>query len=114
MLGRNSRRHARKPVEATLRVGWQDQTRTDKSALTQSFDISQSGMRFEVLERMPLRADVMLRCDKIGLQTRAIVRHCSQKGRKYIVGVEFAGGYRWAAPNEEIRYALEEADMLMV
>jgi len=68
-------------------------------------------MRFELLERLPLRADVMLRCDKIGLWTRAIVRHCGQKGLKYTVGVEFAGGYRWAPPNEEIRHAMEEADL---
>jgi len=66
------------------------------------------------LERLPLRADVMLRCDKIGLQTRAIVRHCGQKGLKYTFGVEFAGGCRWVPPNEEIRHALEEADMVTV
>jgi hypothetical protein len=71
-------------------------------------------VRFELLERLPLRADVLLRYDKIGLQTRAIVRHHGQKGLKYTFGVEFVGGYRWAPPNEEIRHALEEADMLMV
>lgn len=114
MSSRNSRRSARKPIEANIRIGWQDQWQTEKSALTRSFDISESGMRIEVCERLPLRADVTLQCEKLRLQTRAIVRYCEQKGSKYIVGVEFASGYRWAAPNEEIRHALEEADMLMV
>jgi hypothetical protein len=113
MGSRNVRRYARLSVDAIVRIGWQDASRSDKSVLTRSFDISESGMRFELLERLPLRVDVMLRCDKLGLQTRAIVRYCGQKGCKYIVGVEFAGGYRWAPQNEEIRHALEDAEIVM-
>ena len=82
------------------------------SAVTRSFDISTSGLRFELFERMPLRADVMLRGDKIGLQTRATVRHCASKGARYSIGVEFAGGYRWTPPNDEVRRILQEAEML--
>ena len=85
----------------------------DKTALTKTFDVSETGMRFEVMERLPLRTDIMLRCEKIGLQTRAVVRYCEQKGSRFSVGVEFAGGYRWAAPNDEVRQALEEAEMIM-
>ena len=114
MAGRNSRRHERKPIQATIRIGWQDASRTDKSVVTRSFDVSTSGLRFELFERIPLRTDVMLRGDKIGLQTRGTVRYCEPKGAKYAVGVEFAGGYRWSPPNEEIRRALEEAEMLTV
>jgi hypothetical protein len=113
MRSRNVRQYLRLPVEAIVRIGWQDASREDKSALTRSFDISESGMRFELLERLPLRSDVMLRCDKLGLQTRAIVRYCGQKGLKYTIGVEFAGGYRWVPPNAEIRRAFEEAEVVM-
>lgn len=98
MSNRNVRRYARLPVEANIRIGWQDESRNDKSALTRSFDLSESGMRFEVLERLPLRADVTLRCEKLALQARATVRYCDQKGTKYTVGVEFTGGYRWNKP----------------
>ena len=113
MASRNARRSARKPVQATVRIGWQDESRDDKCAMTRSFDISETGMRFELVERLPLRVDVMVRCDKIGLQSRAIVRHCASKGCKFVVGVEFAGGYRWTPPNEEIRHSLEKAHMLV-
>ena len=109
MSSRNARRHDRKGIEVTIRIAWQD-----KCAVTRSFDISSSGLRFELFERVPLRTDVMIRGDKLGLQTRAIVRYCEPKGAKYAIGVEFAGGYRWSPPNEEIRRALEEAEMLTV
>lgn len=98
MSSRNSRRFPRQAVHASIRIGWQDESREDKSAVTRTFDISESGMRFELIERLPLRSDIMVRSDKIGLQTRAIVRYCEPKGMKYAVGVEFAGGYRWAPP----------------
>ena len=109
MTSRNARRHNRKDITASIRIGWHD-----KSVVTRSFDISQSGLRFELFERLPLRTDVMLRGDRIGLQTRAIVRYCEPKGAKFAIGVEFAGGYRWSPPNEEVRRALEEAEMLAV
>ncbi len=114
MANRNCRRSARRPVVASVRVGWQDETGAPKSVLTRSFDISETGICFELFQPLRPRTDLMLRCEKIALQTRAVVRYCSQKGLKYSIGVEFAGGYRWVAPSEEVRRVLDEADMLMV
>ncbi len=113
MPNRDQRRQDRKTLSATVRVGWKDALGRDKAALTKSFDISASGMRFELFERLPDRADVTLRSDLIGLQARGLVRSCTRKGTKYAVGVEFGGGYRWSAPSEEIRRALEEEAMLV-
>ena len=114
MPSRNSRRYDRNAVEVTIRIGWRNAAGLELSATTRSFDISQTGLRFELFERLPLRADVTLRGDKIGLQTRATVRHCSPKGGRYSIGVEFAGGYRWSPPNEQVRQMLEKAEMLAV
>lgn len=109
---RNKRRHSRRAFTATVRVGWQDAARNDKVAVTRVFDISESGMRFELEEPLAARADVMVRADKIGLQTRAVVRFCECKGLKYAIGVEFAGGYRWNAPSEIIRQEMERAQLI--
>src|SRR5258708_4948028 len=109
----NLRRHDRRSFSATIRVGWQDQAGHDKTALTKSFDISESGMRFELTEPVAPRSDVMVRCDKIGLQARASVRSCVHRGLKYMVGVEFGCGSRWSPPPEEGRHALERAEMLV-
>jgi len=35
-------------------------------------------------------------------------------GRGKLIGVEFAGGYRWSPPNDDVRRMLQEADMLTV
>ncbi len=86
----------------------------DKFAVSRSFDISESGLRFECIEALPLRSDVTLRSDKLGLQTRASVRFSERKGLKYAIGVEFTGGYRWSPPNEDVRRELEAAEMLAV
>ena len=113
MASGNLRRHARRSFSATIRVGWQDQSGHDKTALTRSFDISESGLRFELPEAVKVRSDVTLRCDKIGLQARGSVRSCVHQRLKYMVGVEFGGGYRWTPPSEEVRHAMEEAEMLV-
>jgi hypothetical protein len=112
MSARNKRRHERKAFSATVRVGWRDKAGNDKVALTRVFDISESGIRFEIPEPLATRSDVMLRADKIALQSRAVVRFCECRGLKYVVGAEFAGGYRWSAPNEEILAAMHSAHML--
>ncbi len=109
----NLRHQTRKTLSVTVRVGWRDEYGREKSALTKSFDISASGMRFELFEQLRPRADVTLRSDKIGLQARGVVRSCTRKGTKFAVGVEFGGGYRWSPPSEEIRRALEEEEMLV-
>jgi hypothetical protein len=114
MSSGNLRRHTRRSFSATIRVGWQDKSRENKSALTKSFDISESGLRFELNEPVALRSDVTLHCGKIGLQTRAVVRSCVHSRLKYMVGVEFGCGYRWTPPSEEIRHALEKGAMLTV
>jgi hypothetical protein len=114
MISGNLRRHARRSFPATIRVGWQDRSGHDKTAMTKSFDISEAGMRFELNEPVEIRSDVTLRCDKIGLQTRATVRSCVRQKHRFMVGVEFGGGYRWSPPSEEVRHALEEAEMLVV
>jgi hypothetical protein len=114
MASGNLRRSERKPFRASIRVGWQDRLGNDKSVMTRSFDISETGVRFELHEALPLRSGVLVRGDKLELQTRATVRFCERKGTKYAVGVEFIGGYRWHPPSEAIRVALMEAEMLVV
>ena len=82
--------------------------------MTKSFDISESGMRFELPEPLNLHADVMVQCEKLGLQARAVVRTCVRHKLKYLIGVEFGFGYRWTPPSEEIRKALQATEMLPV
>lgn|SRR5579884_764129 len=111
-MSRNNRRHARNHFVAPVRVGWQDADRNDKVALTRVLDISESGLRFEIPEPIPLRSDVTVCSEKIGLRTRAVVRFCECHGSKYAVGVEFAGGYLWRAPDETTRHDMQQAHLI--
>jgi len=113
MASGNLRRHTRNTFTAKIRVGWQDQHGQDKSAMTKSFDISESGMRFELLEPLALQSDIMVHCEKIGLKARAIVRSCARFKLNYVIGVEFGFGYRWVPPSDEVREALESAEMIV-
>jgi len=114
MASGNLRRHTRNTFTVKIRVTWQDQHGQDKSAMTKSFDISESGMRFELPEPLTLRSDLMVNCEKIGLKARAIVRSCSHYKLNYVIGVEFGFGYRWTPPSEEVRKALENVELIVV
>lgn len=112
MSSQNLRKSERKRLLSMVRVGWQDRWGHDKAAHTQSFDISETGLRFELPEAVGLRSYVTLRSDKLTLNTRASVRFCGKQGNKFIIGVEFAGGFRWRPPNDAVRRALEESAAL--
>lgn len=95
-----------------IHVGWQDDKGNDKAAKTKSCDISEAGLRFELPEAVPDRSFVSLRSQTLGLNTRASVRSCVRQGNKYSIGVEFVGGFKWRAPNEDVRKMLEEEQLL--
>ena len=108
------RRYERKKMVSMIHVGWQDASGNDKAVKTRSSDISEAGLRFELPEAVPDRSFVSLRSQTLGLNTRASVRSCVRQGNNYSIGVEFVGGFRWRAPNEEVRKALEEQQLLAV
>lgn len=112
MARQNLRRRERRALPSIVRVGWQDRLGQNKSVETRSFDISESGLRFDLPEAVQLRSDVTLRSEKLGLNTRASVRFCTRKGTRYVIGVEFAGNFRWRPPTDEIRRELEASALL--
>jgi len=57
-------------------------------------------MAFELPEAAQLVTRVKLESDKHRLLGEGTVRHCRRMGSKYIVGVEFADGLRWCAPDD--------------
>ena len=114
MPGRRLRRYERKRMVSMVHVGWQDSSGIDKAVKTKSSDISEAGLRFELPEAVADRSFVSLRSQSLGLNARASVRSCIREGNKYSVGVEFVGGFKWRAPNEEVRKLLEEEHLLCV
>ena len=88
------RRHHRTGARSIVQLIWSDQQGNDKFAKARSLDVSESGMRVEVPERIPERSYVTFRSDELGLQGTASVRSCRAQGLKYLVGLEFSGGMK--------------------
>jgi hypothetical protein len=94
--GGNIRRHVRFEPNTTGQIMWQDRFGRDKWAKAMFLDISASGARFEMPEPVELRSVVSMSSPAANLHAaQATVRFCKRQGNKYLVGVEFVGGFTW-------------------
>ena len=58
-------------------------------ARAKTVDIATCGMQIETPTQIPVNVAVNLRCDELRLSSRGTVRHCTRKGPKFRIGVEF-------------------------
>ncbi len=94
------RRQARQPCEHHVTLMWRDSRGDNKFANARAVDISESGMRLQVPEALPLHAYITLQATKLGLLGNASVRYCLRTAAtKYAVGAEFTAGLRWSPPD---------------
>jgi hypothetical protein len=91
----NIRRHQRFDGNVTGQIMWQDRAGLDKWSTATFIDISESGVRFAMPERVELRSVVSVSCTAVRLHGQGTVRFCRREGNKYLVGVEFVGGFSW-------------------
>jgi len=98
------RRSRRYEVDGdTLRVSWLG-LNGELKVIQQArvLNVSEEGMAFELPEPAQLVSRVKLQSDKHKLFGEGTVRHCRRVGAKYVVGVEFADGLRWRAPDDSV------------
>ena len=92
---RTERRRAhRTPKPGKVKFSWNTEGR-ERVAQGELLDLSASGMRLLVRDALRTGTAVRFQADDAGLHGSAVVRHCVQKGLKYIVGAEFLGGLAW-------------------
>ncbi len=109
----NLRRHDRFETRSIIQLVWKDQLGNEKFTKARTLDVSESGLRVEVPERIPERSYVTFRVDELSLHGTASVRSCHCKGLKYIVGLEFSTGMKWkpkrakTSPEESISEQVE-------
>src|SRR5579863_1507836 len=89
------RRHDRAEKSSPVQIVWQDRTGTDHFINGRSLNISTSGMRVEVGERIDHQTYVTVQCAALGVHGRASVRTCTRRGMKYVLGLEFSAGLQW-------------------
>lgn len=88
MNGTALKRKDRFRCNSVLVVSWQERdiTRTIRGRCV---DLSETGAKIEISERLPATTLVYLRSDKDGILGHAAVRYCERSGMKFIVGLQF-------------------------
>ena len=78
------------PDSGVVSLSWQDSQGHFRFSQGKCLEISQTGMRVQIPERVALRSYVSLKADCGGLTCSASVRHCMCKAGQFIVGLEFS------------------------
>jgi hypothetical protein len=90
MSKKDNRQHHRVPYCGAARISWEDEHGLTKFAHAKCIDVSEGGLRIEVGEPIPLRSQVSLRADQIGISGSATVRNIAWRGCKYILGLNLS------------------------
>ncbi len=89
------RKHSRAAMIGTLRILWQDDDARERISRAQCANISTSGIRLHVTDRIPFRATIMFNSRELGIAGRGTVRSVLPRKAGFEIGVECASGTGW-------------------
>ena len=92
------RRETRHPLQGSLRILWENSDGRERISRAQVVDVSPSGLKLRLEEKIPIRTYVSCNEPKLGLCGRGSVRYCHFAKGKFDVGIEFTGGSGWRPP----------------
>ncbi len=90
------RREQRDPLSASLSILSTDENGRETVMHAQLLDISVSGARLSMLQKLPLRSSVTFYHHKFGIGGRGTVRFCRSGPKGFEVGLEFPNGTGWS------------------
>lgn len=85
----DKRRKQRQLFDCALEISWQSPQGAGRTLAVHAIDLSNSGIRVESSEQIELHTEVYVRAERYGLTGSTTVRHCSRRGGKYVLGLEF-------------------------
>lgn len=97
---RDTRRESRFPIEGSLRILWQDRAGRERISDAKFMNVSASGLKVSVAERIEPRTFVLCNDLKTGVSGRGSVRYCNFAKGRFEIGLEFSGGSGWRGPVE--------------
>jgi hypothetical protein len=110
----NEKRGApRQLFDCALEISWQDGTGNKRTMAARAIDVSNSGLRVESGEAIALETGVYVRADRYGLTGDTSVRHCSRRGSKFVLGLEF-NGEPGAAATEDPETFVDYYELLQI
>jgi len=95
---RGMRRHERFLLDAPVQVCWTNANGGDSYARCRCMNISESGIRLDSPQAIPLRTSICFQVDGEDFRGTAWVRSCTRVGMNYHLGLEFGGGLKWRRP----------------
>src|SRR2546426_9892041 len=85
----DKRRKQRQLFDFGLEVSWHDSNGAARTINVRAIDLSNSGVRVESNEPIEPQTTVYVRAERYGLTGSTLVRHCSRRASKYLLGLEF-------------------------
>ena len=84
------RRRPRTAASGSILLCWTDDHGHEHYGRGRCLDVSESGCAAELMESIPVRANVSMRMPELDISSFASVRHVTRKGSKFHVGLEFS------------------------
>lgn len=95
------RRQVREPISAPLSILCTDQDGRETVMHAQLVDISLSGARLSIPQKIPTHSTVTFYYQKLDIGGRGTVRFCRTAKKGYEVGLEFPNGTGWSPAARE-------------
>jgi hypothetical protein len=89
ITSKNNRRHYRIPYIGPMRISWEEQGQPC-FAMARCIDLSEDGLRIEVVRPVRPGATVMVNAERIKLSGATTVRRMERYGGKYLLGLQLA------------------------
>lgn len=93
--GNRLRRHPREPINGRVRISWVPAGGITQYVMCHAMDISESGMRINCAEVLPVGQFVHFQLEPVGFRGPASVRSCTRNAVRNDIGLEFCNGVRW-------------------
>jgi PilZ domain len=87
----DERRYLRSPMTSHIELGWQDHKGWKKQTQSRGVDMSSAGASVVSPEPIAVGSPVYLNVKELQLMGGAIVRHCTERRSKFLIGLEFQG-----------------------
>ncbi len=82
-------------LDESVSVSWIDSSGAHFHARARCLDVSERGLRLELLRRIDSDAYVNVKAEKFKLNASARVRNVVARGLKYHIGLEFNSAWKW-------------------
>lgn len=94
-MSSEKRRHIRRSLNSDATLTWIKPGGMPVSEKARVLNFSNSGCLLQTRTKYPVRDLIHIRVAPYGINGKASVRFCDQRGVGYLLGLEFTGGVTW-------------------